>query len=360
MRVAVIGAGITALAITHALARRGVDTTRIAPRRRPCASDVPVAIAQPVMGQRASVSALRIEGYRAARALAERAPNAVVARGLLRVALQPRRAAWYARKAPKLPPEIATWWDADTCARPGLAEVGGGIWIPDAVALHLPALLDTLDAGAQVRDATVQQIAITSTEVALDLSDGDRVLADRVVVAAGLGSAPLLRTWWDAAILRSELAGEILMLEVPDVPPFMVGETGQLVPLFRRADGSGRVAVTASQREDGVPGQLAGVGVLLDRAVRVWPSTANGRVAGLWTGRRSTTHDAHPALGPVSPCARVWVATGMGSRGLLFGALTGEQVAEAFVAGASPEARWSPHREVPGSGAKTTNPHSGG
>ena len=87
MRVAVIGAGITALAITHALARRGVDTTRIAPRRRPCASDVPVAIAQPVMGQRASVSALRIEGYRAARALADYEDDAeTIARKAMAVA----------------------------------------------------------------------------------------------------------------------------------------------------------------------------------------------------------------------------------------------------------------------------------
>ena len=362
MRVAVIGAGITAAAIAHALARGGASVTLVAPARRPCASDVPVAIAQPVMGQRASVSALRIAGFRAALALSERFPQAVLTRGLLRVAQQPRRVAWYARRAPKLPADVVTWRDAAACALPGLAEVGGGLWIPDAVALHVPTLLAGLLHGVVRWDAEARAITVDSAGAEVLAACGQTLRCDRVIVAAGLGTSPLLAPWWDGAILRSELAGEILMLDVPEVPPYMIGETGQIVPLVRAADGSGRVAVTASQREDGVPPQRVGVDVLRARASAVWPSMARGRLAGLWTGRRSTTQDAHPAVGPVSACERVWVATGMGSRGLLFGSLTGQQVAGALLWDAPLEARWLPRRAVvvDAGGPKTTNPHSGG
>lgn len=356
--IAVVGAGIAGTAVARALAERGADVVVFAPEA-PRASDVPVAVCQPVMGRRAGVSATRLRGFAAARALIGQAGDddeLVLARGLLRVATDERRAGDYERRGDDWPPEVARLLDANGCARlaPGLFGVRCGFWIPDAVAVSMPTLSARLGAGLPRVGARVRELDVDPGGATVVDERGGRARVDHVVLCAGIGSPALLAPWLPDAPFRSVLHGEIATLQAAAPAPIMVGETGQVVPLP-----GGGVALTASQRENGEPPAESGVATLRERAAALAPSLAGAAVRSVWSGRRLTTRDAHPLVGPVDDAGRVWTIAGLGSRGLLYGALAAQQVAAGLLEGAELEPLWAPRR-TRGGAQKRPNPHSGG
>ncbi|MFT4703347.1 MAG: glycine/D-amino acid oxidase-like deaminating enzyme [Bradymonadia bacterium] len=344
----IIGAGIVGASLAHALRSRGVDV-RIVAGNGAKASDVPVAIAQPVMGRHASASPLRVGAWRhACRLIEDVAPDAVLSRGLLRFTTDEKTATRWRDRCAVLSVTVASWYPAARCLDlvPRLTpETCGGIWIPDALALDLERVVRGLLEGVPLVRGDVQAMERTEHGASVKLSDETVLTADVVIVAAGTGTAGLLDAFDPTLELpwRGTLAGEVVRARAT-APESMVGERGQIVPL-----GAGIVSLTASQRPDGqaTDADEASVAELLQRYAQTLPENAAPVVLETWVGQRATTLDAHPIVGPIDDDRRFWVCSGMGSRGVIFGTFASEKLAAELCGDNSViPAEWGPFRRA--------------
>lgn len=155
------------------------------------------------------------------------------------------------------------------------------------------------------------------------LADGDRVLADRVVLAAGswsgrLGNLP-------RPVPVRPVHGQLLALEA--VSPLLrhVINTPR-VYLVPRSDG--RVVVGATVDESGFRTRVRAAGSLrlLEAAIEAAPALADHALTAQWAGLRPGTPDGLPILGPDPDVEGLLYATGHYRNGILLAPLTGELV----------------------------------
>lgn len=156
------------------------------------------------------------------------------------------------------------------------------------------------------------------------LATGERVDADVVVVAAGLGVRDL--SGLPALPLRP-VWGDVVRVRIPQTQRPLVTRTiralvhGRPVYVVPRADGS--AVIGASVREGGVEGvQLGGVATLLHDAARVVPGLAECEIIELTARPRPASPDAVPLLG--RPEAGLVISTGYDRHGILLTALAAE------------------------------------
>jgi glycine oxidase len=159
-----------------------------------------------------------------------------------------------------------------------------------------------------------------------DIADVD---ADRVVLAAGCGSA---RLWPGLGI--HPVKGEVLRLArgryaLP--PPKCVVRalvSGRSVYVVPRTDGVVVGATSYDGDIDDPQPQVGGVVDLLTDAMTVLPGLREYRLDGIQAGFRPGTADGLPLIGALDD--RVVAATGHGRNGFALAALTGELVRELF------------------------------
>ncbi|MEV0645164.1 glycine oxidase ThiO [Phytomonospora sp. NPDC050363] len=199
-------------------------------------------------------------------------------------------------------------------------------------AVHTPGdhQVDPRRLYAALLDAAV---AAGARLVPRHVEDPATVDAERVVIAAGTHSGPLL-----GAAVRP-VQGQILRLRGPAELGLVIRATvaGQSVYVLPRADGEVVVGATSAERGFDLTPRAGDTYELLRDAIAVLPELAEYELREYTVGLRPGTLDNAPLLGPTSD-PRVIAATGHYRNGILLAPVTGELIAELLATGRTPEA----------------------
>jgi glycine/D-amino acid oxidase-like deaminating enzyme len=231
----------------------------------------------------------------------------------------------------------AEWLDAPAlrAAEPRLAhDLLGALWVPrDEIAygpgLALALASDVRGAGGQVHEGC--RVAALAPD-GLRLTDGRRVPARHVLLAAGIDSVAL---WPGAA--RLGLRPRHGQLLVTDRYPGWIrhalvesgyvdsarGQAAESVAFNAQPRATGQVLIGSSRREGTATSRVdvALLARMLRRARRFLPRVGELQVLRTWAGCRPATADGRPLIGALpgsgrSGGARAWVATGHEGLGL--------------------------------------------
>jgi D-amino-acid dehydrogenase len=218
---------------------------------------------------------------------------------------------------------------------PGWMTVGDPLVVTETLARHF------VQRGGRIRRGDAEALAPGPDGVAVQLRDGHRVVARRVVIAAGAWSHDLARTLGERIPLETE-RGYNTTLPVDAFAlkrQLTFGGHGFVVtPLTCgvRVGGAVEFAGLAA------PPNFARAATLLAKAKRFMPGlhTEGGTQ---WMGFRPSLPDSLPAIGPAAADARVVYAFGHGHLGLTQAAATARLVAD-FVSGRPPPLDMAPFR----------------
>ncbi|MGI8580519.1 MAG: glycine oxidase ThiO [Solirubrobacteraceae bacterium] len=209
--------------------------------------------------------------------------------------------------------------------------------IPDDHAIDPRSLTAALGAavraaGGEVRsDAEVASLACSDERVnGVTLASGERISADRVVVAAGAWAAQLAGLPEHARVPVRPVKGQILRLRDPAGPGLISRvlrlADGYLVP---RGDGRYVLGATVEERGWDLKPTAGGVFELLRAAREALPGVDEWIVEEISAGLRPGTPDNSPLLGPGELEGLYW-ATGHYRGGVLLAPITGEVLGAAL------------------------------
>jgi len=375
--VAIVGAGLAGCWLAFALARRGFRVTQIERRPAPAreASGNAIGVLRPLINRADNANArLARSGFlHAGRILAEdvhddgHGPRVHERCGVLHIAADAAEAARLQQDfaAHRYPVEYLRWVDAGEAARLAARPVAGaGYWIPGGGWVAPQALCGALlaQAGSRLRGRFGAQAgSITPTTTGWRIADAcGTVLAEAplVVVATGLHLSWL---GLPHPPLLHPVRGQVTFLPCGgerrlDV---VVGGDGFVAP----APGGGHcLGATFEPDRTTTEVRADGHALNLARAGRLLPGFAAGvdpeGLAG-WSGVRAATSDRLPACGALALCDTdappgLYLAAGMGARGLVWAPLCAEVLAsrlngEPNPVEASLAAALAPTRLLPGS-----------
>ncbi|MEL6348406.1 MAG: FAD-dependent oxidoreductase [Myxococcota bacterium] len=191
--------------------------------------------------------------------------------------------------------------------------------------------------GARLRlNAPVRRLLAEGGRVhGVELVDGERISAERVVLAAGAWSGPLAC----AVGLRRPLVPlrrTLLMTgahfsATPTHPWCWIDDEG----VYVRPEGEGWLISGCDEAVDpppAAPGSTGPVAPLnralaMDKIERLFPALASARPTGGWTGLRTFAPDRRPILGADPELDGLWWAAGLGGYGVTCSYAVGEAVA---------------------------------
>ena len=188
-----------------------------------------------------------------------------------------------------------------------------------------------LRVGARVAEVTIAGDRVTGVR----LDDGERLVADHVVIAAGAWSSAVRGLPNHAVVPIHPVKGQILRLHDPDGPGLLTRVLrmtgGYLVPR-----GDGRYVLGATMEERGFDTTVTAGGAfeMLRNAFELLPSVTELVIDELSAGLRPTTPDNAPAIGPGAVPGLHW-ATGHFRHGILLTPVTA-QIVVAGLAGEEP------------------------
>jgi glycine oxidase len=194
------------------------------------------------------------------------------------------------------------------------------------------------NAGATLRTgAMVEQVSVADGRVAgVCLTDGERIIAEHVVVAAGAWTEAVGGLPADARVPIHPVKGQILRLHDPAGPGLLTRVLrmtgGYLLPR-----GDGRYVLGATMEERGFDTTVTAGGAfeLLRNAFELLPSVTELVIDELSAGLRPTTPDNAPAIGPGGIPGLHW-AVGHYRHGILLTPVTAELVVGALAGEAVP------------------------
>jgi tRNA 5-methylaminomethyl-2-thiouridine biosynthesis bifunctional protein len=336
-RVAVIGAGVAGAAVAHALAQRGVAVTVLERAAAPAqaASGNPVAVFRPVVS-RDDNCATRLT--RAAFLHDLRTWDALKgiewARcGVLHLARDAEAAAkqQQALANSALPADFARWVD-----RAEARELAN--WPVDAPGVYYPTAGWVVPASlcrAWLDHPAIQLktgCAVARLQAAAggwQLLDDDGALlaeAEAVVLANACDALDLAR---DQSWPLNTVRGQITQLPPGSLPEIsrVIAREGYVAPCGGRL----LVGATYEHDDDDTAPRTASDRANLARLETILPGAGEGFAADAVSGRaslRATLPDRLPIVGAVDGHAGLYVAAGYASRGVVWGGLLGEALAD--------------------------------
>lgn len=181
-------------------------------------------------------------------------------------------------------------------------------------------------AGADLRlNATVSRVTIEGERVTgLALTDGQRVSADQVVLAAGVWSDTVGGLPDEARVPIHPVKGQILRLHDPNGPGLLTRAL-RMTGAYLVPRGDGRYVLGATMEERGFDTTVTAGGVLdlLRNAFELLPSITELVIDEVAAGLRPATPDNAPAIGPGSIPGLHW-ATGHFRHGILLTPITAQ------------------------------------
>jgi D-amino-acid dehydrogenase len=188
--------------------------------------------------------------------------------------------------------------------------------------------------GVELRTgAEVERVLVTTGRFAgLRLTDGERIDADRAVLAAGVWTTPLARS---IGVRLPMQAGKGYHVELSGTPhrPTTTCVLAETFVAVTPLDGGLRLAGTV---------ELSGLNLQINRRRLAMLSRGaadyirgidRAEVRGTWCGLRPMTGDGLPIIGWAPGIRGVFVATGHAMMGFLLGPLSGRLVSEALLDG---------------------------
>ena len=226
----------------------------------------------------------------------------------------------------------AQWLDRSAISQhqPNLStDVVGGWWYPDDAQVDNRALTNALRAcaialGVNIQDGvTVKNFIYERNRVTgVCTTTSELIHAEHYVLAIGAWSNDLL------PIPVQPKKGQMLSVRVTDkelpLKQVLFGSDIYIVP---RTDG--RIIIGATMEDVGFTpyNTPAGMQLLLQRAIRLYPQLQNYPIAEFWWGFRPATPDELPILG-ASPYDNLTLATGHYRNGILLAPVTANLIAD--------------------------------
>ncbi len=177
------------------------------------------------------------------------------------------------------------------------------------------AVVDFLTAGSRVSGVRT--------------SDGERIAADRVVLAAGPWTRHLARRL-GVDIATRPIRGQILAYRSTAVRHILWGEGGYLVP-----KAGGFLFAGATVEDVGFRPRTTrrGEASLRRTAAAMVPALRRTEVASAWAGLRPGSPDGQPMIGALPGKENVFIATGHFRNGVLLAPITGKIMARLILEG---------------------------
>ena len=179
-------------------------------------------------------------------------------------------------------------------------------------------------AGGTRRAGQVERITLESSRAVIELADGARLAADAIVIAAGTGSARLLRPLGIRVPMIAERGYHVEAdaPEWPDMPPVVFEDRSMIVTRFQ--SGLRAASFTEFAREHSAPDPRKWARLRSHAADLGLPFTTRPRE---WMGARPTLPDYLPAIGRSRRANNLYYAFGHQHLGLTLAAVTGEHIA---------------------------------
>ncbi|MFD2025075.1 NAD(P)/FAD-dependent oxidoreductase [Promicromonospora aerolata] len=224
---------------------------------------------------------------------------------------------------------------------PSLAPVAAGAhdteeWTLESRSFVKAMLDDASSRGADVFFGTSAQRLLTEHGRVVGVAaEGMTLLADHVVLAAGLGSATLAAQVGVNLPLRG---GRGYVIDVaagdhaPTLPVRIKEHRVVVTPLADRVRVCGAIEF-GDERRPMDPGRAEALKTV---AARVLPGLEGAAVIDRWAGERPCTPDGVPVIGRSTKVGNLSVATGHGMWGMVLAPVTARMITEAVVDGAEP------------------------
>jgi glycine/D-amino acid oxidase-like deaminating enzyme len=238
--------------------------------------------------------------------------------GLLRIAVTEEQKEHYRKRAEE---DSEALWVEEVRKRVPEAAAASGIWVQNAVTVYSPSYLEGLwrsaeKAGAERAPFSVKTLAELDSFDAIVLAAGAGILEFK----EGCG-LPLKKTKGQALLCRwpKEKLGPLpcSLLSQGHITPTADPEVCQIGSTYERTFSSA-----------GPDPKIALL--LLEKAALFYPPARDFEVLEIRSGIRiSPSLGYRPLAVPISP--KTWVFTGLGSRGMLYHALLGKELAKEIV-----------------------------
>jgi D-amino-acid dehydrogenase len=367
--VVVVGGGLVGAATAFELARDGARVTLVDRHDTGRASDAGAGILSPetITDLPEPVMALvdRAGGHVADLVAALRDvggpdPSYEIC-GSLTVATQPGEDDWFASTrtaATARHPGVLV--DVDPAAAramfPALGEIRSALFNPRAARIDGRAITAALTSGAQrlgvvIRHGSCLRIVTDGGRVrAVELAD-DTLPCGAVVMAGGAWTDELAAPFGVRPGVHP-LRGQIVHLRLEGVETVRWPIVQPVLGFYAVPWPDGRIAIGGTMDQVGFDARPTADGLrqLMREGLRLAPGLADATFVEVRVGLRPMGEDGLPTIGAVPGAEGLFVATGLGTDGLLLGPLTGRLVAD-LVAGHRPPvdldplspARWSGH-----------------
>jgi tRNA 5-methylaminomethyl-2-thiouridine biosynthesis bifunctional protein len=324
-RVAIVGAGVAGASAARAVVALGGEPIVFeAVARGAGASGNPAALVTPRLDAGLGPPAqLFAQAFRRASAIYAAVPQAILARGVLQLAVQPRDAERFAKVARSdlFEPGALTLLDAEAAGAELGEPAGCAVRLEEGLALAPAAALAAL--APDVRRAQVTAIATAADGLRL-LGPGGEVLAnaEAVIVAAGLASGGLA-----AGLRLSPVRGQVSWTAASTDPAPAAAFGGYVLPAGDRL----LFGATHDRGDEGCDPRAADHARNLAALAKGLPRLAQRLAAAPLDGRasvRAATPDRLPLAGAAPEGTQgVFVLAGFGARGFTLAPLLAEQVA---------------------------------
>ncbi len=232
--------------------------------------------------------------------------------------------------------------------RPGLA---GGLQVPGDAVIYPPCATDWMLEKARALGAVLKRrtpVQAVEDGVVL-LADGSKVMGQRVVIAAGIGSIGLVQ----GIEVRPRKGHLVITDRYPGWLRHQVVELGYLKSAHKSSRDSvafnvqprktGQILIGSSRQYDATDPAVdpAILKRMMARALEYMPGLGDLSCLRVWTGFRASTPDKVPLIGPVAGHERLWLATGHEGLGITTSLGTARLLVDRLL-GHPPAIAWGP------------------
>jgi len=309
MKVAVVGAGVAGLAAVWHLLQKKCEVTVF--DTGGSASSVSTGLLHPFPGKQALPSWRADEGMEATAELLQIAESALgrpvaEAKGILRPAITEQQKKDFSSRG--------IWWEAEEVLKQlPLAAPAPALWIPNGITVYSKLYLQGLWLACEKLGAQREQRGVSLS----DLKDFDKTIL-------ATGAATLQFEECRHLPLKCTI-GQSLICRWPERLPLSLVSQGHITP----TEDPAFCQIGSTYEHTSEPDPKKAV-ELLEKAALFYPPARDYKIVEIRSGVRiSPINGYQPLIAQIAP--KVWVFTGLGSRGLLYHALLARDLVHLLV-----------------------------
>lgn len=313
MKINILGAGFAGLACAYYLAQSGHLVTVYSSPQEIGASRIAAGLVHPFAGAHSKLNWRGQEAFSDAEELfkiAESASKKTIClhRGVLRLALSPQQSEDFQKNASLYP--FNEWKESHDI--PGVAQAPG-LWIPQTYTIHAENYLNGLKEACKLLGIQFLHEHLTT-------------LPETPVILASGRSIP----HWFPDFKVSMIKGQLLRLEWPfDLPPLPHALNSKAYIIMDQDQKSCWAGATFEKEFIGdAPDLKSAVAEIMPKAIDIIPALEHASILDCQAGIRVATPNHLPLVKELKPGC--WVITGLGSKGLLYHAMLGKELAKTF------------------------------